>query len=34
MVGESRGHFFVKNFDKKAFIYDTIATIKTAITKV
>ncbi len=34
MVGESRAHFFVKNLDKKAFIYDSIATIKTAITKV
>lgn len=33
IVGESRHHQFVKNFDKKAFIYDTIATIKTAITK-
>jgi len=33
MVGESRFHAFVKNFDQQAFIYDDIATIKTAITK-
>lgn len=34
MVGESRFHAFVKQFDRKAFVYDDIATIKTAITKV
>ena len=33
MVGESRFHAFVKNLDEQAFIYDDIATIKTAITK-
>ena len=33
MVGESRFHAFVKNFDEKAFLYDDIATIKTAIKK-
>jgi hypothetical protein len=32
MVGESRFFAFVKNFDQQAFIYDDIATIKTAIT--
>ena len=32
IVGESRLHAFVKNLDKQAFIYDTIANIKTAIT--
>jgi hypothetical protein len=31
MVGESRFHAFVKNLDEQAFIYDTIATIVTAI---
>lgn len=34
MVGESRFHAFVKNHDQQAFIYDDIATIKTAITAV
>lgn len=34
MVGESRFFAFVKNFDQQAFIYDDIATIKTAITTV
>ena len=33
IVGESRFHAFIKNLDKKAFMYDTIANIKTAITK-
>jgi hypothetical protein len=33
IVGESRFHAFVKKLDEQAFIYDTIATIKTAITK-
>ncbi len=32
MVGESRFHAFVKNHDRQAFLYDDIATIKTAIT--
>jgi HK97 family phage major capsid protein len=34
MVGESRFHAFVKKLDEQAFIYDDIATIKTAIEKV
>lgn len=34
MVGESRFHAFVKKLDEQAFLYDDIATIKTAITKV
>ncbi len=33
IVGESRFHAFVKKLDEQAFIYDDIATIKTAITK-
>ena len=33
ILGESRFHAFVKHLDEKAFIYDNIATIKTAITK-
>jgi len=33
MVGESRYYQFVKELDKQAFIFDDIATIKTAITK-
>jgi TolA-binding protein len=33
ILGESRFHAFVKNLDAQAFIYDDIATIKTAITK-
>ena len=33
ILGESRFHAFVKKLDEQAFIYDTIATIKTAITK-
>lgn len=33
IVGESRFHAFVKKLDEQAFIYDTIATVKTAITK-
>lgn len=33
ILGESRMHAFVKKLDEQAFIYDTIATIKTAITK-
>jgi hypothetical protein len=33
MVGESRFHAYVKYLDRKAFLYDDIATIKTAITK-
>jgi len=33
MVGESRYFAFVKKLDEQAFLYDTIATIKTAITK-
>ena len=33
MIGESRFHAFVKKLDEQAFIYDNIATIKTAITK-
>lgn len=32
MVGESRFHAFVKKLDEQAFLYDNIATIKTAIT--
>jgi HK97 family phage major capsid protein len=32
MVGESRFHAFVKKLDEQAFIYDDIATVKTAIT--
>lgn len=32
MVGESRFHAFIKNLDRQAFVYDDIATIKTAIT--
>ena len=34
MVGESRLHAFVKFLDEQAFIYDDIATIRVAITKV
>ena len=33
ILGESRFHSFVKKLDEQAFIYDNIATIKTAITK-
>ena len=33
ILGESRFHAFVKKLDQQAFIYDDIATIKTAITK-
>lgn len=33
MLGESRFHAFVKKLDEQAFLYDDIATIKTAITK-
>lgn len=33
LVGESRFFAFVKKFDEQAFIYDDIATVKTAITK-
>ena len=33
ILGESRFHAFVKRLDEVAFIYDDIATIKTAITK-
>lgn len=33
IVGESRFHAFVKRLDQQAFIYDDIATIKTAIAK-
>jgi len=33
MVGESRFHAFVEKLDEQAFIYDDIATIKSAITK-
>ena len=32
ILGESRFHAFVKTLDEQAFIYDDIATIKTAIT--
>lgn len=32
LVGESRFYAYVKNLDQQAFIYDDIATIKTAIT--
>jgi HK97 family phage major capsid protein len=32
MVGESRFHAFVKKLDEKAFLYDDIATVKSAIT--
>jgi len=31
MVGESRSHYFVKNFDELAFVYDDIATVLAAI---
>ena len=34
ILGESRFHAFVKKLDEQAFIYDNIATIKAAITKV
>jgi len=34
MVGESRFFAYVKNLDKAAFVYDDIATVKTAITTV
>jgi hypothetical protein len=34
VLAESRFHAFVKKLDGQAFIYDNIATIKTAITKV
>lgn len=34
IVGESRFHAFVRKLDEQAFIYDDIATIKTAITVV
>ena len=33
ILGESRFHQFVKKLDEKAFVYDSISTIKTAITK-
>ena len=33
LVGESRFFAYVKNFDEQAYIYDDIATIRTAITK-
>lgn len=33
MLGESRFFSYVKELDKQAFVYDDIATIKTAITK-
>lgn len=33
ILGESRFHAFVKKLDEQAFVYDTITTIKTAITK-
>lgn len=33
ILAESRFHAFVKRLDEQAFIYDNIATIKTAITK-
>lgn len=33
MLGESRFHAFVKELDKQAFIFDTIATVKAAILK-
>jgi hypothetical protein len=33
ILGESRFHAFVKKLDEQAFVYDDIATIKTAITK-
>lgn len=33
MVGESRFHAFVKKLDENAFLYDSIDTIKQAITK-
>ena len=32
ILGESRFHAFVKKLDEQAFLYDDIATIKTAIT--
>jgi hypothetical protein len=34
MLGESRFHAFIKNHDLQAFIYDSIATIKSAIASV
>jgi len=34
ILGESRFHAFVKKLDQRAFIYDNIATIKTAISAV
>ena len=34
ILAESRFHAFVKKLDEQAFIYDDIAIIKTAITKV
>lgn len=34
MIGESRFFGYVKNLDRQAFVYDAIATIKTAITKI
>jgi hypothetical protein len=34
MLGESRFHAFIKNHDLQAFIYDSIATIKTAISAI
>lgn len=33
ILGESRFHLFVKELDKAGFLYDNIATIKTAITQ-
>jgi hypothetical protein len=33
ILAESRFHAFVKKLDEQAFIYDTIATVKSAITK-
>lgn len=33
ILGESRFHAFIKKHDLRAFIYDDIATVKTAITK-
>ena len=31
MVGESRSHYFIKNFDELAFVYDDISVVQAAI---
>lgn len=33
ILGESRGHIYIKNHDKRAFVKGSISTIITALTK-